>query len=658
MKYIYLFPDEPAMGHYQYECRRFGCEYLGKNRFQGERNLVIKGQLSDLKRYANSIGYDLHPDYLYKEDDFAGDISDACKDKKVNGEEWFCTVFNKEGTEAMDFKSYKEAKAYGDRKYGPGNYVIESPFDDSCKDACKDEMYINGSLKDFNPRELVENVKRRQESLHTNRLDKSGKVHTIFVNAHGLIETPSLIYVDIITQDVKGDNQERVLMKRCKDWEEAIQVMENYKRQHMNDSCKDAKIYYVLNVNNRLLANDDTLLPEWSEFVQCFPTPEKAEQYAKNLGLVNYKVSKYDYYNRKIIDETPYQKQYNGLEKELKKMDSIHKAIKAYKKFKKDSKLNDSAASSSIEEIKSKYSGLKFYDIKYADRGSYVLFRFSISGNLPENLDRFDHTWKAPFERFVKYVLEKHGFDDVSVDTSNRNGQLFVYVVATGEKDELKDSKLNDDEITSNLPKQPGQERYFQLIKPFGEYNFVKVECERQWDERKAEKEPVLFTMVGYTTSTQKNKFEKYGHSSNWTSSGWGFGRFKLYDIVKFLKEHNAKVSSKSAMDSVKDAVSLRKGDWFIKNNLIRRNFADIHLYKVIDDKLQERNGFAPSLVAEEYYLDTIDLRYGGYDKLQKRGTTTLSPRDIENITVFNSAEEAFKWLKTRVAAIKSVSEK
>lgn len=378
MKYIYLFPDSEAMGNYQSECRKFGCEFLGKNKFQGERNLVIRGELSNLKRYAKWLGYELHPDYLYKENEFAGDIEDSCKDAdtwKIANQIWekiknlprpdlkideeinkfnlsldeasevnnilnkkmkykydackddyklsyqeesdlerYAKRFDYDWIEVMDglnFRIKKEGmspeeaiediketmargkslydsvedesfkdddwdfmrkirelepqavlnalktinkRLYNELKYDYKiaslraltssekekllQYIVKNGFQE---DACKDAMYINGSLKEFNPREFVERAKQRQENLHTNRIDKSGKVHTIFIDAHGLVEAPSLLYVDIITQDVKGNNQERVLMKRCKDWEEAIQVMENYKRQHMNDSIEDAK---------------------------------------------------------------------------------------------------------------------------------------------------------------------------------------------------------------------------------------------------------------------------------------------------------------------------------------------------------------------------------------------------------------------------------
>lgn len=97
--YIYLFPDESAMGDYKKECRQFGLTYLGKNRFQGERNLVIKGSLSNLKRYAKWLTYDLHPNYLYKEDEFAGDITDSeVKDVSMEQEEKLHNLLERDWT--------------------------------------------------------------------------------------------------------------------------------------------------------------------------------------------------------------------------------------------------------------------------------------------------------------------------------------------------------------------------------------------------------------------------------------------------------------------------------------------------------------------------------------------------------------------------------
>ena len=42
--------------------------------------------------------------------------------------EWFCTVFPNDPDEMpQDFESYAEAKEYGDKVFGKGNYILESP---------------------------------------------------------------------------------------------------------------------------------------------------------------------------------------------------------------------------------------------------------------------------------------------------------------------------------------------------------------------------------------------------------------------------------------------------------------------------------------------------------------------------------------------------
>lgn len=72
---IYLFPEltdedlEMAKG--------YGLKYLGKNHGAdgSEDNWVLRGAESSLRMFADKyLGYELHPDYLYDEEDFAGDI--------------------------------------------------------------------------------------------------------------------------------------------------------------------------------------------------------------------------------------------------------------------------------------------------------------------------------------------------------------------------------------------------------------------------------------------------------------------------------------------------------------------------------------------------------------------------------------------------------
>ncbi len=48
--------------------------------------------------------------------------------KQKDNKEWFCTLFP-DDPDAMpqDFASYEEAEAYGNERFGEGNFSIESP---------------------------------------------------------------------------------------------------------------------------------------------------------------------------------------------------------------------------------------------------------------------------------------------------------------------------------------------------------------------------------------------------------------------------------------------------------------------------------------------------------------------------------------------------
>lgn len=72
---IYLFPeltDEDLQ-----VAKTYGLNFLGKNHGASgdEDNWVLRGAESSLRMFADKyLGYELHPDYLYDEEDFAGDI--------------------------------------------------------------------------------------------------------------------------------------------------------------------------------------------------------------------------------------------------------------------------------------------------------------------------------------------------------------------------------------------------------------------------------------------------------------------------------------------------------------------------------------------------------------------------------------------------------
>lgn len=73
--HLYLFPE--LTDEDMNMAKAYGLQYLGKNHGAdgSEDNWVIAGGADSLRRFAEKwLGYELHPDYLYDIDDFAGDI--------------------------------------------------------------------------------------------------------------------------------------------------------------------------------------------------------------------------------------------------------------------------------------------------------------------------------------------------------------------------------------------------------------------------------------------------------------------------------------------------------------------------------------------------------------------------------------------------------
>jgi hypothetical protein len=73
--WIYLFPE--LTDEDMEMAKAYGLQYLGKNHGAdgSEDNWVLRGAESSLRMFADKyLGYELHPDYLYDEEDFAGDI--------------------------------------------------------------------------------------------------------------------------------------------------------------------------------------------------------------------------------------------------------------------------------------------------------------------------------------------------------------------------------------------------------------------------------------------------------------------------------------------------------------------------------------------------------------------------------------------------------
>lgn len=74
--HIYLFAKSDINRSDIEEAKKYGLEVLGTNRNGSEVNLVMRGDLANLKKYAKEyLDYVLHPGYLYRENEFAGKIT-------------------------------------------------------------------------------------------------------------------------------------------------------------------------------------------------------------------------------------------------------------------------------------------------------------------------------------------------------------------------------------------------------------------------------------------------------------------------------------------------------------------------------------------------------------------------------------------------------
>lgn len=73
--YIYLFPEDMTPEDLE-EANNYGLKYIGRNHFDTENNYVIQGNKRNIYRYAREyLGYEIQPDYLYRKDEFAGNIT-------------------------------------------------------------------------------------------------------------------------------------------------------------------------------------------------------------------------------------------------------------------------------------------------------------------------------------------------------------------------------------------------------------------------------------------------------------------------------------------------------------------------------------------------------------------------------------------------------
>jgi len=86
------------------------------------------------------------------------------------------------------------------------------------------------SIEQFNPKRLVESSKSRKQALHNEIKMKNGDIYTVFFQASGEIENPRSIWVSIVLEKSNGQ-QERVLTEKANSYEQAIQIMTDWKKK-------------------------------------------------------------------------------------------------------------------------------------------------------------------------------------------------------------------------------------------------------------------------------------------------------------------------------------------------------------------------------------------------------------------------------------------
>lgn len=108
-------------------------------------------------------------------------------------------------------------------------------FDDDMDESLKEGFeFSNGDLRDFDPADLMDKVKKRQMSLFSSR-EFGDKLYDISIHPHGRVDDLKDVWVDIVSEDLDG-NQERIFLKKFLTYDDAINAMNEWKKS-MIDSA-------------------------------------------------------------------------------------------------------------------------------------------------------------------------------------------------------------------------------------------------------------------------------------------------------------------------------------------------------------------------------------------------------------------------------------
>lgn len=115
--------------------------------------------------------------------------------------------------------------------------------------------FSNGSLRDFDPADLMDKVKKRQMSLFSSR-EFGDKLYDISIHPHGRVDDPTDIWVDIVSEDLDG-NQERIFLKKFLTYDDAINAMNEWKKSMLDSSSAVEESVKVVNQSEDESLNED-----------------------------------------------------------------------------------------------------------------------------------------------------------------------------------------------------------------------------------------------------------------------------------------------------------------------------------------------------------------------------------------------------------------
>lgn len=195
----------------------------------------IKGTKDDEKSKAADLKESIESDGWELEDSHLSEVLSKLEDLKYEIDN---CVRGSYATHGID--RYGELAVFvrelGDDLIDCAEELADMDDDDEDMDESLKESFdwSNGDLRDFDPEDLMEKVKKRQMSLFSSR-EFGDKLYDISIHPHGRVDNPTDIWVDIVSEDLDG-NQERIFLKKFLTYDDAINAMNEWKKSMLSSA--------------------------------------------------------------------------------------------------------------------------------------------------------------------------------------------------------------------------------------------------------------------------------------------------------------------------------------------------------------------------------------------------------------------------------------